>query len=285
MNEFGGRFGNHLFQYAFLRTHAKNLSTTFYCPSWMGDRIFSLNDSSLKSPFTHLTHTYREQEYRPGFHSEALLINDNTSITGFFQSPQYFDKMDVKKWFTFKEELFTSIKKKYAHVSFETSTAVHIRLGDYTTPQLTFYTPRPFYYKNAIELLAAQTSLIIFSDDPTLSKKYLGEISKHAVFIEGNTFEEDFYLMSQCKHFICSSSSFSWWAAYLGSHPEKKVVVPSSWFVPGCPTKNEDIFMDGWIKLQAHFSFIDHYYIRFIPHYSLRAIRKVFKSVVSMTSK
>ena len=39
-----GQFGNQLFQYAFLRTTARRLGVRFYCPEWIGDKIFSLHD-------------------------------------------------------------------------------------------------------------------------------------------------------------------------------------------------------------------------------------------------
>ena len=39
-----GGLGNQLFQYSFLRTQAERLGVKFYCPNWIGDEIFDLND-------------------------------------------------------------------------------------------------------------------------------------------------------------------------------------------------------------------------------------------------
>jgi hypothetical protein len=41
---------------------------------------------------------------------------------------------------------------------------------------------------------------------------------------------EDHRLMSGCRHFIISNSTYSWWAAWLGRAPEKTVIAPRQWF-------------------------------------------------------
>ena len=49
---------------------------------------------------------------------------------------------------------------------------------------------------------------------------------------------------------IIANSSFSWWAAYLNSNPNKKVIAPSKWFGPAYDHFNtKDLVPKSWIKL------------------------------------
>ena len=41
--------GNQLFQYAFLRSMARRLGVSFYCPSWIGDQVFDLDDGGERA--------------------------------------------------------------------------------------------------------------------------------------------------------------------------------------------------------------------------------------------
>ena len=41
---------------------------------------------------------------------------------------------------------------------------------------------------------------------------------------------EKLRLMSACKHFVVSNSTFSWWTQYLSKSENKIVISPSRWF-------------------------------------------------------
>ena len=54
----------------------------------------------------------------------------------------------------------------------------------------------------------------------------------------------ELFLQSKCNHNIISSSSFSWWGAYLNNNVNKKVVGPKDWFAD---LMKNDIMLKEWI--------------------------------------
>lgn len=266
-----GRLGNQLFQYAFLRLTAKRLSVPFYCPRWIGDEIFLLNDreESTENPIG-IDKTYCESNYS-GFNESALQIKDGTEIVGYFQTERYFDGEKVRKWYTFKNERIARVKEKYKHIDFSKSVGMHLRFGDNKREFLSivrFYIPRLRYYIQSLAKVRYQESILVFSDEIETSRTYLKDLKRNIIYIEGNEPYEDLYLMSQCHDFICSISTLSWWGAWLNAYDDKIIIMPEEGIArPGGPLKNNDIWPKGWTRVKALRGLRDHYVLASIFYF------------------
>lgn len=267
-NEFNrSGLGNHLFRYAFLRSTAHLLSVQFYCPAWIGDEIFLLNDGNerAKAPAGINTY-YREPKNCCGFNENAVAIKDGTDIWGYFLSEKYYsDKEEVRKWYRFKDDKVVSVKAKYEHIDFRKSVGIHVRLGDIITERSylpKYYVPPLKYYTSALSKIKQKKNILVFSDDVELAEKHLGGLVGNVIYMDGNRDYEDLYLMTQCHDFVCSASTLSWWGAWLNGTEGKTVVVPKEGALrPGGPIKNEDFWPKEWTHIQALRKVFDNYRI------------------------
>jgi len=105
---------------------------------------------------------------------------------------------------------------------------MHVRRGDYM--QVLYH--YPFcglkYYKDALKYLPKNMSVIVCSDDIEWCKQKFKE--KRFYFSENHSFLFDFFLQTMATHNIISNSSYSLWASFLNSNPQKIVCAPSLWF-------------------------------------------------------
>ena len=260
-NELGrsGRFGNQLFQYAFLRTTARRLGVKFFCPGWAGDRIFRLNDENERTSVpTPTDKAYRQPPENCGFVDSALRIEDGTDIRGYFQSEEYFDRAAVTRWYTFRPELVAAVQKKYNHVDLAQCAGIHLRFGDFRKdPRFMVLPPR--YYAKALSILAHRKHILVFSDEVGAAKEHLRRLPGEFSYIEGNEGFEDLYLMTRCGAFVCSASTFSWWGAWLNDQPNKTVVAPPHGLRPGASIRSPHFCCAGWVPLDTTRFILDDY--------------------------
>ena len=59
------------------------------------------------------------------------------------------------------------------------------------------------------------------------------------------------FLLSSCKHFIVTPSTFNWWGAWLSNSKNKIVIRPDDNFFSNFRVNNRDFWPDNWIKLSS----------------------------------
>ncbi len=158
-------------------------------------------------------------------------------VVGGWMSDKFFPDVQeiLHEEYKVKEPVSENNKKIIEELNSCESVCIHIRLGDYLDEQWRskLYICDNDYYNNAInEIKKFVSNPVFYVFAPT--HKDFEMIQKDFVFDApvklldlGNTDYEDLQLMYACKHYIISNSTYSWWAQYMGSSPNKVVVAPS----------------------------------------------------------
>lgn len=180
----------------------------------------------------------------------------NKFISGNFESPDYFNEYRdiLLKEFTPIHEPLKKNKKLYEKITSTNSVCVSVRRGDFETNE-TFRGLHSVchkdYFIRAIEKMKESVDspvFFFFSDDVEWVKENIKTGCE--TYCEDGTDPvwEKLRMMSLCKHFIISNSTFSWWAQYLSTNVNKIVISPSRWFNNDfdCP-----LICDDFIKINV----------------------------------
>ena len=170
-------------------------------------------------------------------------------LDGFWQSERYFRQIrpQLLQEFEPREPLPGPLLAFAQRVAGEASVAVHVRRGDVTIKSQYATTAGALaipYYAQALERFAAHipdAKFYVFSDDPAWCREHFPPTvpMEHVSGVLTRTAVQDLMLMKHCRHFITGNSTFSWWAAWLGQHPDKRVLAPGRFFrVPGAWEKD-----------------------------------------------
>jgi hypothetical protein len=266
-----GGLGNQLFQYATGRALALRRGVPLVIdPGWyetsvpkLTPRTFDLIGCSIAarlarpdeaSVFAWLRGPLRSRlpagrPWRPlrerhlGFQSRVLEAPAGSYLIGYWQSWRYFDAI---RRLLLEETLpkapaddaDAALAARMAGID---SIAVHVRRGDYVSVATTAAyhgTCAPGYHGRAVGELAAglgDPHAFVFTDDPSWVREHLrlpvpfDIVDRHGP----DAALADLALMRRCRHFVIANSSFSWWGAWLGTHPEKRVAAPARWYADG----------------------------------------------------
>ena len=278
-----GGLGNQMFQYAFYLALRKNFGTVKISTVSFEDytlhngfeleRIFNINTnyasglmSKIYDPtfkewhirklrrMLGLKKAYYEEKKLFEFDKQILSENVNNRLYwGYWQNENYFVDIadEIVDAFKFRSPLSAKNRVISEEIDRSNSVAIHVRRGDYLTNELLGGLCTLDYYVQAIHVIEEQipnATYFIFSNDIDWCKAHLN-LPKASV-INWNTGSEsyvDMQLMSACKHQIIANSSFSWWAAWLNSYPEKIVIAPKIW--ANGIDNNEDVCPKNWLRI------------------------------------
>ena len=60
---------------------------------------------------------------------------------------------------------------------------------------------------------------------------------------------QSLFLLTQCNHFIVTTSAFNWWGAWLSERNNKIILRPSDKFFSDFYLNNRDFWPVSWIKI------------------------------------
>lgn len=173
-------------------------------------------------------------------------------MDSFFQSEEYFREIRpiLQKEFSLADMPSKPAQEMSERMQREESVCLAVRLGDYINHPM-HYVCTPDYYNQAIEKMkqmCPDSVFYLFSDDIQMAEKLLKLPDVYVKEPACATPNETLWVMSHCKHFIISNSSFHWWAQYLGTDSQKVVIAPKRWYAQDIPCA---IYQDNWTVIDV----------------------------------
>lgn len=190
------------------------------------------------------------------FWKDVLSLKGDYYIDGSWQNELYFKdrKDDILKIFEFKKPLSGKNIELEKKLSNKNSVSIHVRRGNFLLfdeykgiCELPYYEKAIAYVKSKID----NPCFYIFSNDAEWCKENLAGLCGNYEIVDWNTGMDsylDMRLMSMCPTNILAHSSFSWWAAWFNTNPNKMVVAPYEWLrLPGLTDKPQ---LEDWVLIK-----------------------------------
>ena len=207
----------------------------------------------IEVKFQPLLNRFGLYQMQDGYCDWAKCNVKDKHFTGYFESEQYFAHIgeEIRKEFTPIQPPRPENEELYRRMAETNSVCISIRRGDFVGTEIDGYANLcgPAYFKAAMEKmkeLVKNPVFFVFSNDLPWVREHM-DFPGEVYFERGDDpVWESLRLMSSCKHFIISNSSFHWWVQYLSKHPEKQVIAPDQW---RRNSPRPDIYLPGWTLL------------------------------------
>jgi hypothetical protein len=197
-------------------------------------------------------------------------FGNNLFIEGHYESEKYFldIRNQIKKEFQFKNKELLNNNKIFKEINSSNSVAICLRQnrfhegkGKYNDTNVKkshlFTLEQVDYINKAVALLRNKINnpkFFLWSNNiQSLPKDKFDFTFKE---INPNNIDKNIdsrilslFLMSTCKHFIVTASTFNWWGAWLSQNDNKIIMRPSSEFFKEFKINNNDFWPLNWHKI------------------------------------
>lgn len=260
--ELNGQFGNQLFQIATAYAYALDNNLKLTVPDLARKNTENV-PKHAKEVFLSKIDSYEvpvpaQLNWKePSFNYKKIPASNGAELHGFFQSDKYFKhrRNEVLALFAPEQELTDKILAKYPLLnSAEMTVAVQIRDYRKEEPQGRNHpTIGRDYYEQAMAYFPDDAIFIVSTNNVKYAKECTQGLKPNIIYLDDPAnYIEEFYVLSLCKSFIISNSSFGWWAAWLSTGPGKVVIAPSPWFALPYNNKemSKDLLPEQWYIVQ-----------------------------------
>jgi hypothetical protein len=199
-----------------------------------------LRESSLLLPFSIRPYLAQESD---AFDARLLTrrVRALLYLDGLWQSEDYFIDVADQIRDDLRIDAPSDDRNRAMSAQIQSCTAVALHVRWFSQPgSVNEYNASVEYYARAVREIRTRVRnphFFLFSDRPDDAQRKLDLDRSMLTVVDHNRGDPlayaDLWLMSQCQHFITANSTFSWWAAWLSSNPQKLVVCPRSGGVSG----------------------------------------------------
>lgn len=180
----------------------------------------------------------------------------NQFICGTYEDERFFldIKEDLRKEFTTKKNIRSDNIELYNLIMNSESVCVSFRRGDFLNKDnknIRDICGIEYYYKaiKKMKEIHSDAKFFFFSDEIEWVRENC-DFDIEAYYESGeDDIGEKMRLMSACKHFIMSNSTFCWWAQFLSINKDKTVISPDHWF--NMEGYKHQLISDEWILIKC----------------------------------
>ncbi|MCC9643730.1 alpha-1,2-fucosyltransferase [Rhodopirellula sp. JC740] len=221
-------------------------------PSLISEFVNKLRGGSESIP------VYQEQSKR--FDPQFFETSPPLKLRGYFFSEKYFSPYadQIRSELTPPVARDQPAREMARRLSENMSTSLHVRRGDYVSnpnARQRFWSCTSEYFEAAIEMLPADSTVFVFSDDIEWAKQNIRS-SRKTVFVNDElkragspeTGLRDLWLMTHAKSHVIANSSFSWWGAWLSGSEANLTIAPKKWFNDP-QVDDSDIIPSTWLRI------------------------------------